>query len=151
MPLFHYSPPQVASRIVFPIDFDAIHKYKGEDSLERNFWSGRQVFPVPLVSMQQLENDMQNYLIVTTQGNWLLRQLEADGDPARTVPIYPDSRDIRGFTPLCHDQVFMFEKGDALGNERYASTRGAGKIKASTNLSPRERSTRPVGHAGMSQ
>lgn len=121
MPLYHYSPPQVASRIVFPLNFKAIHKYKGEDSLEQNFWAGRQVFPVPTASLRELEHRSSNYLIVTTLGNWLLQELDADGDPARPLPLRTDSRDIRGFTPLCHGDVFLYEMGDAFGSgEQYA-------------------------------
>jgi len=145
LPLHYYSPPQVASHLVFPLDFKAIHKYKGEDSLEQNLWAGRQFFPVPLVSLQQLENNMQDYMIVTTTGNWLLQKLEADGDPAHLLPIYPDSSDIRGFTPLCHGDVFMFEMGDALGNgDRYASNRSS-KVKAANTMSPREQSPKRTG------
>lgn len=145
LPLHHYSSPQVASRIVFPLDFKAIHKYKGEDSLEQNLWNGRQLFPVPLVSLQQLENDMKNYLIVTTQGNWLLQQLDADGDPARTLPIYPESRDIRGFTPLCHGDVFLFEMGDALGNGTQYASNASGKTKTSKVLTPDRAGRRSFG------
>lgn len=153
LPLHYYSPPQIASHLVFPLDFKAIHKYKGEDSLEQNLWAGRQIFPVPLVSLQQLENDMPNYMIVTTPGNWLLQKLEADGDPAHELPIFPDSQDIRGFTPLCHGDVFMFEMGDALGTrEQYAlngndTLNGSNKVKASNNLN-REQGAK---HTGMSQ
>jgi hypothetical protein len=150
LPLYHYSSPEVASRIVFPLDFKAIHKYKGEDSLEQNFWAGRQVFPVPIVSLRQLEDDMQNYLIVTSQGNWLLQQLDADGDPARTLPIYTQSHDIRGFTPLCHGDVFMFEMGDALGTGQEYASNTSGKVKTSSTLN-QDRGTKRTSHIGMSQ
>lgn len=150
LPLYHYSSPQVASRIVFPLDFKAIHKYKHEDSLEQNLWAGRQLFPVPIVSLQQLENDMKNYLIVTTQGNWLLQQLDADGDPATTLPIYPDTRDIRGFTPLCHGDVFMFEMGDALGTGEEYAANTAGRVKTSSTFG-HVRDSKRAGPSGMTQ
>lgn len=145
LPLQHYSPPEIASRIVFPLDFKAIHKYKGEDSLEQNLWNGRQLFPVPLVSLQQLENDMKNYLIVATQGNWLLQQLDADGDPARTLPIFPESADIRGFTPLCHGDVFLFEMGDALGSREQYASNATGKTKTSKILGAERGPRRALG------
>jgi hypothetical protein len=151
LPLQHYSPPQIASHIVFPLDFKAIHKYKGEDSLEQNLWNGRQLFPVPIVSLQQLESSMKNYLIVTTYGNWLLQQLDADGDPARTLPIYPESRDIRGFTPLCHGDVLLYEMGDPFGGEEQYASNSNNKTKASQKPWSPERGTRPSGAFGASQ
>lgn len=114
VPLYHYAPPEVAKRIVFPLDFEAIHKYKHEDSLEQNLWNGRGVFPMPIVSLQAMEHGIPNYLIVTTQWNWLLQKLEADGMPAHELPVAPESSDIRGFTPLCHGDVFLFQMGDSL-------------------------------------
>ncbi len=121
-PMFHYAPPQVASRIVFPLDFNLIQKYKHEDSLEQNFWAGRGVFPVPIVSLAQLRENP-NYVIVATHGNWILQTLEAGGAPAKMLAIESGDRDIGGFTPLSHGATYFFEVGRALPwDEQYAQS-----------------------------
>ncbi len=123
-PLYHYAPPDVASRIVFPIDFPLIQRYKHEDSLEQNYWAGRNIFPVPIVSLKQLRSVEPNYVVVATNGNWLLQKMEVDGSPAKRLPIETHSRDIGGFTPLSHGKTYFFEVGNPIpSNEQYASTR----------------------------
>jgi hypothetical protein len=120
-PLYHYAPRQVAERLVFPLDFPAIHKYKGEDSLEQNYYAARDLFPVPLVSLKYLESHIPTYTIVTTQGNWLLSQFAKDGEPVEALPVNTHSTDIRGFTPLCHGPAILFRAGQELETQ-YAFT-----------------------------
>jgi 4-amino-4-deoxy-L-arabinose transferase-like glycosyltransferase len=110
LPLNYYS-PRLRGRIIFPVDFTAIREYKGEDSPEQNLWSGRNVFPVPIVPLHSLQNVQDEYFIATTPNNWLLQKLRADGIAVHKVPIYPGSQDIRGFTPLCHGEVFYYQVG----------------------------------------
>ncbi len=113
-PLYHYAPPQVASRMVFPLDFQLIQRYKREDSLEQNYWAGRGVFPVPIVSLKDLTQQYPNYVIVAADHNWLLQKFEVDGEPAKQLDVQTYSRDIGGFTPLSHGETFFFEVGNAL-------------------------------------
>jgi uncharacterized membrane protein len=114
-PLYYYSSPAVRSRIVVPLDFDAIHQYKGEDSPEQNLWAGRGfVWPMPVVTLADLETSTADYLIVTTRDNWLLQLLKAEGTPARRLPIDTHSKDITGAMPLCHGEPFVFERTEAL-------------------------------------
>lgn len=149
-PLYHYAPRQVAARIVFPLDFDAIHKYKKEDSLEQNFHTAKDLFPVPLVSLNDLEIKIPYYTIVTTQGNWLLRQFENDGVHAQLLPINTHSTDIGGFTPLCHGPAVLYEAGgDSLG-QKYASTAPPSRGKPSPVWTRPERFIRGA-RGGMSQ
>ncbi len=112
LPLYYYSPENIRSRIVFPVDFEAIRKYKKEDSPEQNLWHGREtVFPVPIVPLQDFAAHNPNFLIVATMDNWLVFKLVADADPLRILPIFTDTKDIQGFTPLCHGPVWYFAKG----------------------------------------
>jgi hypothetical protein len=119
LPLHYYSSPEIASRIVFPVDFNAIRRYKKEDSPEQNLWAGRSVFPVPVVPLKLLKSP--NYLIVTTGENWLLQKLAREGTPARKLPIETDSKDITGFFPLCHGEAFYFDKGKNFTMPLYAT------------------------------
>ncbi len=126
LPLHYYSPPQLASRLVIPLDFSAIRKYKGEDSPEQNLWAGRDgIYPVPIVSLEQFQNTTPNYLILTTKRNWLLQQLDAEGMPAHKLTIDSDSKDITGAFPLSHAATFVWEEGNILDHQydkQYAST-----------------------------
>jgi hypothetical protein len=114
LPMYHYAPPGIASRIVFPVDFAAIRKYKREDSPEQNLWHGRDgIYPVPIVSLDKFTAENSEYLIAAADNNWLVKKLVADGDPAHILPIFTDTKDIQGFTPLCHGPVWFFAKGSA--------------------------------------
>jgi hypothetical protein len=122
-PLYHYATPQVASRIVFPLDFKLIQRYKREDSLEQNYWAGRGIFPVPIVSFSQLRESYRSYVIVAANRNWLLQKFEVDGTPARPLDVNTYSKEIGGFTPLSHGETFFFEVGSPLPwEDEYAST-----------------------------
>ena len=122
LPLYYYAPPQIASRIIFPVDFRAIRQYKGEDSPEENLWAGRNnVFPVPIVPLDDLLDQTSNFLIVSTDDNWLLRRLVEDGDKPKELPIFTDTRRIWAFTPLCHGPVWYFRNNseDTLAASQY--------------------------------
>lgn len=109
LPLYHYSRPEIASRLVFPVDFDAVRRYKREDGAEQNLWAGRgSVFPLRIVSLQELEATTRDYLVVCHRGNWLLEKYAADGLPARRLPIEVDTTRI---WTMSHGSVFYFEAG----------------------------------------
>ena len=55
LPLYFYSGAAARSRIVFPVDFDAIHHFEADDSGEQNLWAGRKgVFPFPVVGLDDV-------------------------------------------------------------------------------------------------
>jgi hypothetical protein len=109
LPLQRYAPREISSRIVFPIDFAAIRKYKKEDSPEQNlFAGGKAVFPVALVSLDQVKGQLSHSLIVSTRDNWLVYAMRDQGLKLRELPIATESEDIAGFTPLCHGPVVYF-------------------------------------------
>lgn len=126
-PLYFYSSPDVRSRIVVPLDFSAIHKYQGADSPEQNLWAGRDmVWPMPVVSLAHFQNTHRDYLIVTTDTNWLLQKLDAEGTPAEKLPIDTRSKDITGAMPLCHAEAFIYEAGDVVA-QRHRDTSALSK------------------------
>ncbi len=55
LPLYFYSDPVARTKIVFPVDFDAIHHFEADDSGEQNLWAGRNgVFPFPIVPLDDV-------------------------------------------------------------------------------------------------
>jgi hypothetical protein len=87
----------------------------------QNYWAGRDIFPVPIVSMKQLQDIYPNYVVAAANGNWLLQKFEVDVSPAPMLPIATDSRNIGGFTPLSHGETYFFEVGSPLQwDEQYA-------------------------------
>ena len=67
-----------------------------------------------------------NFLVLNTEGNWLLQELEADGMPAHKLPIESKSKDITGAFPLSHAQTYVWEQGNVLDDrqikKQYASS-----------------------------
>ena len=127
LPLYRYAPREIASHIVFPVDFSAIRQYKKEDSPEQNLWNGRHgIYPVPILSLQEFEATTPDYLIAATSRNWLVRELAAEGKPVQVLPIFTDSKDIQGFTPLCHGPVWFFEGSG--GNSALAANARRGNM-----------------------
>ena len=113
LPLHYYAPHKIASRLYFPVDFDAIREYKKEDSPEQNLWNGRDwIYPVPILSLDEFTAHHSNYLIAAPGDNWLLQKMADDGGPAQLLPIFTDTKDIQGFTPLSHGPVWFFAHGD---------------------------------------
>lgn len=109
LPLEHYAPRDLASRLIFPVDFPAIRKYKTEDSPEQNLWAGRRVFPVRIMPLSAVLENNPGYIIAAPENNWLLRTLTDDKNAlVPEMPIQTDSKDIGGFTPLCHGEVWYF-------------------------------------------
>ena len=143
-PMYYYAPPQIASRIVFPLDFRLIERYKHEDSLEQNYWAGRSIFPVPIVSFDKLRENP-DYVVVASNGNWLLQKFEVDGSPATMLPIATNSHDIGGFTPLSHGETYFFEIGAPLQwDQQYAQ-----RLNTFSNWNRDNRSRTPA--RGMQQ
>jgi hypothetical protein len=107
--LRHYAPPAIASRIFFPVDFPAIRSVRGEDSPEQNLWAGRNlVYHFPIVTLADFQRNADNYLIVASNGNWLVRDLSAHSYPVDRLPIHFPSGAIGGFTPLDHGDPVLF-------------------------------------------
>lgn len=112
--LQHYAPPAVASRIVFPVDFPAIRKVRGEDSPEENLWAGRNsIYHLPIVTLADFQRNAGDYLILASDGNWLVRDLWTHSYPVSRLNISFPAGTIKGFTPLNHaDPVFFVAAGD---------------------------------------
>jgi 4-amino-4-deoxy-L-arabinose transferase-like glycosyltransferase len=97
----HYAPAAIASRVVFPLDFPAIRFYRHDDSPEENLWAGRNlIYTVPITLLAPFQNSVANYLIIASDGNWLLEDLGHHRYPVVRLPIDTRAQAIGGFTPL---------------------------------------------------
>ncbi len=109
LPLFFYSSKTVQARMVFPIDFAAIHRYEADDSGEENLWAGRNgVFPFPIVSLSSLYPLQPDDLAVARPDGWLAHEIEAAGCKVVLVPSRAEGLwDRLGgvFTPMGHAET----------------------------------------------
>ena len=107
--IYHYAPPEIASRVVFPVDFPAIRFFRRDDSPEENLWAGRDlIYKVPIVPLAQFQNSAGRYLILASEGSWLLGDLAVHHYAFEQLEIYPHAAAIGGFTPLAHGTPALY-------------------------------------------
>ncbi|QNI37125.1 glycosyltransferase family 39 protein [Edaphobacter albus] len=122
LPLAHYAPPAIASRMVFPVDFPAIRFFRGEDSPEENLWAGRNLYHLSIVPLADFQKNVADYLILASDGNWLVRDLWNHRYPVRRLPVAFPAKAIGGFTPLDHgDPALFVAAGDRSSQNRLHS------------------------------
>jgi len=98
-----YAPPSLASRIVFPVDFDAIRRFRGEDSPDRNLWTGRDsYYHVPIIPLADFLKHTGHFIILGHDKNWMVRDLQEHRYPVDEMPINTRAGAVGGFTPLMH-------------------------------------------------
>jgi Dolichyl-phosphate-mannose-protein mannosyltransferase len=111
LPLAHYSPDKVRARIVFPIDFDAIHRTENDDSGEQNLWAGRDgVFPIRIVPYDRSIFAFPALTVVSRYGGWAPEQLIRDGftlsgEELTWSQTYTWQQLGGVFTPLAHEET----------------------------------------------
>lgn len=110
LPFYYYSDGETRRRILFPVDFDAIHQFEADDSGEQNLWAGREiVFPFQIAALRKGAALRQGDVLVARPDGWLARSLEYRGDgPYRTgEQVVYGSADwyrVGGvFTPMAHE------------------------------------------------
>jgi hypothetical protein len=104
LPLYYYSTENVRQRILFPIDFDAIHRFAKDDSGEQNLWAGRNgVFPFPIVPFSSVTLTPQ-MTVVAPPGSWLVDSIRKSGIPLKVDPSDTTDWSRTGgvFTPMAH-------------------------------------------------
>ncbi len=80
LPLTFYGPHELSSRIVFPVDFDAVHRYQKEDSAEQTLYAGRDsVFPIHEQNLSDFRAANKKYVVMSNEEGWLIQKLRADG------------------------------------------------------------------------
>ncbi len=115
----HYAPPEMVRRAVFPVDFPSIRLYRGEDSPEENLWVGKgRWYNLPIVPLADFQRSAGQYLIVASDGNWLVQDLMRHRYPVERLAINTRAGAIGGFTPLSHGApVFYSSVGDKFLSE----------------------------------
>ncbi len=111
LPLYFYSAPSIRDRMVFPIDFAAIHRFEKDDSGEQNLWAGRNgVFPFPIVPFEAVDLRSSSSVIARPDG-WLAdavtrRRLRLRLDGQQAVYWSADWYRVGGvFTPMAHAET----------------------------------------------
>lgn len=111
LPLAHYSPDKVRARIIFPIDFDAIHRTETDDSGEQNLWAGRDgVFPIRIVPYDRSIFSVPSLTVVSRYRGWGPEDLARDGFTLSGEELtFSQSyiwQQLGGvFTPMAHDET----------------------------------------------
>ena len=114
----YYAPAKYAARIMFPIDFAAIRIFRRDDSPEENLWAGRNsLYTLPIVPIAFFQHSAGRYLILASDGNWMLEDLALHHYVYRRLPINTRAGAIGGFTPLSHGvPAFFVSTGDNIFN-----------------------------------
>jgi hypothetical protein len=110
----HYAPRKFATRAVFPVDFPAIRFYRHDDSPEENLWAGRKLlYSLPIMPLARFQQNAGQYLLITSDSNWLLDDLLSHHYSVERLPIITRADAIGGFTPLAKGTpVFYVGNGD---------------------------------------
>jgi hypothetical protein len=106
LPLAHYSGKGVRSRIVFPIDFDAIHAYERDDSGEQNLWAGRDGGLFPMRIVPNAPSTSPTLTVIARPTGWLAHTLAAEGfhlDESSPDPAWQNLGGV--FTPMAHEDT----------------------------------------------
>jgi 4-amino-4-deoxy-L-arabinose transferase-like glycosyltransferase len=105
----HYAPPELASRVVFPVDFPAVRFFRHDDSPEENLWAGRKLlYKVPIMPLAQFQDTAGEYLILASGGNWLLADLSLHHYALKNLDMEIRAGAIGGFTPLAHGNPSVY-------------------------------------------
>jgi Dolichyl-phosphate-mannose-protein mannosyltransferase len=115
LPLAHYSPQGMRARMVFPIDFAAIHRTEADDSGEQNLWAGRGgIFPIRIVAYDPAIIAVPELMVISRHHGWLPELLTRDGftlsAEGLTWPQAYTWQRLGGvFTPLAHEQTRILD------------------------------------------
>jgi len=132
----HYAPPELASRIVFPVDFPAIRYFRHDDSPEENLWAGRNVlYSMRIVPLAEFQHSSGPYMIVASKGNWLLEDLRKHRYTFVRLPVDTRATDLGGFTPLARGEPEFYEaQGDQAPARATRYSRPPAPFQVSQNL-----------------
>jgi hypothetical protein len=118
LPLYFYSDEATRSRIVFPIDFDAIHRLEKDDSGEQNLWAGKDgVFPFRVVRFSGSPLGAPRILVIGRPGGWLVDAVRTSGtclleEGSANTDWNLDWDRVGGvFTPMAHPETRLMEAG----------------------------------------
>jgi Dolichyl-phosphate-mannose-protein mannosyltransferase len=107
LPLYWYGSPGLRQQMVFPVDFDAIHRSGADDSGEQNLWGGRNgVFPVAIAAPAELLQEPRERVLIAPPNGWLAREMQARGYELSEQPTaFPWERLGGVFTPMALEET----------------------------------------------
>jgi hypothetical protein len=115
LPLYYYSNDLIRAGIVFPVDFDAIHRFEQDDSGEENLWAGRNgVFPFLIGNFKDdhLFCCDSTTVVIARPDGWLANALGAKGITRRVEGDTEDWSRVGGvFTPMAHSETRILATG----------------------------------------
>jgi hypothetical protein len=104
LPLAHYA-PDLQPRLIFPIDFAAIHASEPDDSGEQNLWAGRSgIFPIRVVPYRRSTLPAA-FTVIGRPNGWLSIRLTAGGYGISSADLTPWPSLGGVFTALAHDET----------------------------------------------
>ncbi len=115
LPVRFYAPPEVASRVIAPIDFPAIMRNRGEAASEVNLWTGRDdTYDLPIVPLATVQRTTSTYIVLTSGREWLVDDLRRHSYDAQPLFIDCHAPGLElTITPLSHSRpVFFRATGD---------------------------------------
>ena len=132
----HYAPSELASRVVFPVDFPAIRYFRHDDSPEENLWAGRKVlYSLRIVPLAEFQHASGPYIIVASKRNWLLEDLRKHRYSFARLPVDTRATDLGGFTPLARGEPeFYLAQGDRAPARTSKYSRPPAPFQVSQNL-----------------
>ena len=115
LPVRFYAPPEVASRVIAPIDFPAIMRNRGEAASEVNLWTGRDdTYDLPIIPLATVQRTTSTYIVLTSGREWLVDDLRRHSYDAQPLFIDCHAPGLElTITPLSHSRpVFFRATGD---------------------------------------
>ena len=104
------------SRIVFPIDFAAIHRYEQDDSGEQNLWAGRNgVFSFVVMPWAEVRQLPEQFTVVARPNGWLVRAMQERGVVFDRTEENSRWFGVGGvFTPMAHPETRLLHASAGL-------------------------------------
>ena len=103
LPFSYYAPPDIARRLVYPMDIRAIMSRRGEASGEINLWHNRAAYRFRMMPLAQFQRATFTYLMVCSEPDWLLDDLHANRYIDEVLPFDPHAQPLNYIaTPLSH-------------------------------------------------
>ena len=109
LPFRYYAPADVASRVVYPVDMEAIMRRRGEASGEVNLWIGRTHYDFLIMPLAELQRSVFSYVLITSEPDWLLDDLNAHRYDYHRLHVDTHAEPLNYVaTPLSHFKSVLF-------------------------------------------
>ena len=109
LPFFFYANGSARQRVVFPVDFPAIHRYEREDSGEQNLWAGgKPIVPFPVTTLDDALSGSPAMVVVGRPHGWLAESMRLRGFTLQVTGDRTNWGQVGGiFSPMAHPRSRM--------------------------------------------